>query len=317
MNQSTRYTLLVMLAGLLGGCATEDTRLSDAGYHEMSKGNYTVAESYLKESLARNPNNPYARLNMGAVYQNTGRYAEAREQYDRLLALEPEERAGADTEDSLVGKPLVEIAQSNLTLLERQEREQALAQKLRMPAGDPEPPAPRPQTVAALLGPGQYTVRTGDTLSSVAARREVYGDPLKWPSLYRHNRDNLDFLRVRPDMPKRQLAEGVSLAYVTPEEASARLGRMTDDRWVINVASFQVFSNAVVPAVELINRGYQVYTPEAHIEGREWVRLRVGFFASRADAERAASEVMRVLRTAEQPWIAQVTPGELARFAGY
>jgi tetratricopeptide (TPR) repeat protein len=315
MNPWTRYILSAMLAGLLGGCATQDNRLSDAGYRAMSKGNYTLAESYLNEALAINPNNPYARLNMGALYQDTGRYEEAREQYEQFLALKPEEQAGSDTEESLVGKPLVEIARSNLALLERQERERALAQKLRLPAGEPEAPAPTRQTVAAL--PGQYTVRTGDTLSSVAARRDVYDDPLMWPSLYRHNRENLQFLRVRPDMPLRQLAEGASLAYVTPEEASARLGRMTGDRWVINVASFQVFSNAVVPAVELINRGYQVYIPEARVKGRDWMRLRVGFFASRADAERAASEVMRVVRTAEQPWIAQVTPDELARFAGY
>lgn len=67
----------------------------------------------------------------------------------------------------------------------------------------------------------------------------------------------------------------------------------------------------------LSDTGYQVYIPEARVKGRDWMRLRVGFFASRADAERAANEVMRVVRTAEQPWIAQVTPDELARFAGY
>jgi len=46
-----------------------------------------------------------------------------------------------------------------------------------------EPPAPK------LLS--EYRVRKGDTLQSIAAQPEVYGDPLLWPLIYRANRDQI------------------------------------------------------------------------------------------------------------------------------
>ncbi len=337
MNDTALFRCSLFLAAVLSGCATEDIRLSDAAYKEMLRGNYTKAEEYLNEALAINPDNPYAVLNMGAVYQNTGRYEEARQQYARLRELQPGENAGADTDEGFRGASLLEIAEANRTdmeiaaanraLKERRERAEMLARS----ESAVTPSAATPAFVAAIPGevspgeevsvaysePGRYDVRHGDTLYTVAERHDVYGDPLKWASLYRHNQDALGFLETRSDLPHHQLAAGLSLAYVTPEEAQGAALHLAGPRWAVHVASFQVSSNVVPPAVELIKRGYKVYTPEVRVDGSDWVRLRIGFFDSPSGARRVAEEIMTLLDTDESPWVVQVGPQELGRFAGY
>lgn len=47
----------------------------------------------------------------------------------------------------------------------------------------PSPPSPPPLT--------QYPVNEGETLWSIAARKDVYADPLLWPIIYKANRDQI------------------------------------------------------------------------------------------------------------------------------
>jgi nucleoid-associated protein YgaU len=51
----------------------------------------------------------------------------------------------------------------------------------------------------AAAGPREHVVRSGETLWSIAARRDVYGDPYLWPVIYKFNRDQIqDPARVYP-----------------------------------------------------------------------------------------------------------------------
>lgn len=60
-------------------------------------------------------------------------------------------------------------------------------------APKPVAPKPKPQLV------NQVEVREGETLSNIAARQEVYGDPLLWPLVYKANRDQIkDPKRIFP-----------------------------------------------------------------------------------------------------------------------
>jgi len=48
-------------------------------------------------------------------------------------------------------------------------------------------------------GPREHVVRSGETLWSISARRDVYGDPYLWPVIYKFNRDQIqDPARVYP-----------------------------------------------------------------------------------------------------------------------
>jgi nucleoid-associated protein YgaU len=70
-----------------------------------------------------------------------------------------------------------------------------------------------------------YVVRKGDSLWSIAGRRDVLGDPFAWPLLYRLNRDQIsdpDLIFVRqelgyePGPDAEALAEARKMAAATP-----------------------------------------------------------------------------------------------------
>ena len=47
---------------------------------------YQSAEKYLAEALALNPENPYALLNKGVVYENTDRKPQAIAMYQKVIS---------------------------------------------------------------------------------------------------------------------------------------------------------------------------------------------------------------------------------------
>ena len=118
-----KATLLLMLIALVwGGCATsphvsQDIFLVEQGFEELSNRNYLEAEAYLRAALDINPNNPYTLLNLGVVFQDTGRTKEAVQTYQRVLELNPEETAVKSNREGYSGKKIVEIARENLKSL--------------------------------------------------------------------------------------------------------------------------------------------------------------------------------------------------------
>jgi Tfp pilus assembly protein PilF len=102
-----------------GGPMSEDMKLSDQGFDALSEGNYQEAETYLEEALTVNPLNPYALLNMGVVYESTGRLEKARLMYLKVMAQNPEAMAVRSNLDGYVGKTLGEIAENNYVALQR------------------------------------------------------------------------------------------------------------------------------------------------------------------------------------------------------
>ncbi len=91
----------------------------------------------------------------------------------------------------------------------------AAAPTARLPAATPRavpppprtataPPAPQPQKPQTAAPhkpdpPSRYTVKDNDSLISIAALEEIYGDALLWPLLYQANRDQIrDPRRIYP-----------------------------------------------------------------------------------------------------------------------
>jgi len=118
-----KATLLLMFISLiLGGCTTsphvsQDMFLVNQGFEELSNNNYLEAEAYLLAALDINPNNPYTLLNLGVVYQDTGRIKEAVQMYLKVLELNPEDTAVESNREGYSGKKIVEIARENLKSL--------------------------------------------------------------------------------------------------------------------------------------------------------------------------------------------------------
>ena len=108
-----------MIIPLFVGCASgpskaPDTKLADEAFELITKGDYQQAEARLDVARSINPDNPYVLLNLGVVYQNTGRIEKAREMYVRIILLNPQEIVGDSNVKDAQGEKIVEIAKRNL-----------------------------------------------------------------------------------------------------------------------------------------------------------------------------------------------------------
>jgi Flp pilus assembly protein TadD len=119
MKTNSRRLAIVLLPILLIGCASTpekapDVNLSEQAFQAIAAGDYEEAEALLEVALSINPDNPYALLNLGVVYQQTGRIDQAREQYVKVILLNSQERALSSNVKGLEGEKLVDIAKRNL-----------------------------------------------------------------------------------------------------------------------------------------------------------------------------------------------------------
>ena len=161
-----------------------------------------------------------------------------------------------------------------------------------------------------------YITERGDSLSKIAGRKDVYGDGLKWPIIYRLNMDVLDGLAKDLILPNAEIPAGIRLKTVSSLEVQENLTKSPKDYWIINVISSQE-EEAIVPhAIKLITSGYPAYITTADINGKEWMRLRVGFYGQKEDADRDGKKLMEILGFTDI-WTTKVGDIERGEFGGY
>ena len=163
---------------------------------------------------------------------------------------------------------------------------------------------------------GYYIVKEGESLSGIASRGDVYRDPLKWPFLYRRNLDKLAKLPLGKLLPDSKLPEGLRLKIVSLDEVRQNLRARRHKPWVVNVVSTTTSERINPFAVNLIINGYLVYITRVKVKGRDWTRLRVGFFKDRTDADKQGERIMAMLKLTDS-WVTKVDKEELEKFGGY
>jgi len=164
--------------------------------------------------------------------------------------------------------------------------------------------------------PGYYTVRTGDTLATIAGRGEVYGDLLKWPILYRYNMEKIGRVQLVEDFLDRELVEGVTLKVITPDQARKTLPTKANHLLAVNVLSAPTQEQLISSAIRLMKEGYPVSIIRATVRGRQWLRLRVGFFETKAEADLVRKKINALLNI-RNSWVTTVGKKELEGYAGY
>jgi hypothetical protein len=333
MKKPGYFIFTFFLAALLSGCAAKDMTLSNQGFEELTKTNYDQAEKYFSEALYINPDNPYALLNLGQVYQETGRPERARRMYEKVIALGPSDKDKQATYDSEEGKPLVEIATKNLELLAGRSKpvKPKPSGPIEMPTSETvsrEPPpedlvskpmeeAPVTVKMVTATETGYYTVRENESLYDIADRKDVYDNPMKWPSLYRLNMNILEDMEVTENFEYQELVEGLELKIVTPEEASEKLMKLGEKIWVVHVRSTLEIENIIPIAVRLMNKGYHVYLTKATVKGKEWTRLRVGFYRDKPEAAKAREKIVSFMDSTRDSWVTKIPKSEFEKFGGY
>ena len=310
----------------LAGCGPKDMVLSDQGFKELSEGNNEEAAVKLEEALAFNPDNPYVLLNLGVVYHRMGRPDKARRMYEKVIALQPKETAGSSNVPYFAGKSLGEIAEANLKLLE----EGATGNP--MPVSEPVPAVPASvpsqgqragvqEEIQKKEGTGTseiratvYRVRDSQTLFEIAKLPDVYGDVLKWPSLYRLN---MDKFRSTEDLLSKPVQKGTPLRIVTSAQASKRAATLTENYWVVNVTSVRTLEKTVPPATALMKKGFHVYLMKTGLAGEEWIRLRIGFYPNILEALAVCQEIKPLTGSSEETCVSRIDEEELEKNAGY
>lgn len=189
------------------------------------------------------------------------------------------------------------------------------------PPADVNPPTPPvlsepPPRVAAETRPGRYLVKEGDTLSKIAARQDTMQDPLRWPILLRLNLESLADLETGADFADREVPPGTELRVITPTEAKAGVEKPAGSRWAVNVLSTPREADIVPPAVTLAKQGFPAYITRANVKGKEFWRLRVGFFRSKEEAKEQGEKIKTLLEFKEF-WTTRVDTAEYEELAGF
>jgi len=197
-----------------------------------------------------------------------------------------------------IEKPTTTVAEEKKPQTEDKapmEKPAAVADK---PTADPTPPAEEKKIASErkdIDEPRIYTVKKGDTLSSIAARSDVLKDPLKWAILLRLNRDKLGEWPAGEDLPDRELPQGTKIRVMTAREARASLKKESGSLWVVNVLSATTNAEIVPPAVTLVKQGYPAYIVRAKVKGKDYMRLRVGFFKNKNEADEVGKKIKEEL----------------------
>jgi len=178
-------------------------------------------------------------------------------------------------------------------------------------------PAAQPETPHQISGgDGHYIVQAGDSLIKIAAREEVYNDPFKWTSLFRMNMNKLKGIETAADLRNQELPEGLDLRFVTTSEAKENQSKLGSQVYTTNVLSVETSEKIVSWAIILMKNGYTVYISTATVKGKQWLRLRAGFFNTYEEALTAGEHIKSIL-DGTKIWVARVNADELKQFGGY
>jgi len=123
-------------------------------------------------------------------------------------------------------------------------------------------------------------------------------------------------LDLADDLSAKKVPEGFRLKILSPSEKKSNLESQVNRKWVVNVLSATDETEMVPVAIRLIKNGYKVYIARAEIKGKEWMRLRVGFFDSLA-AGNAEEEKIRSVANLGDLWVTEAGKEELEEFASY
>jgi hypothetical protein len=87
---------------------------ADLAMAALARGDYAAAERNVDMAIKRDPHNPYALLAGGMLYQSTNRPLRARQMYEDLLSLRPNQAATVVGWDPSRVMPLADIANANM-----------------------------------------------------------------------------------------------------------------------------------------------------------------------------------------------------------
>jgi clan AA aspartic protease (TIGR02281 family) len=92
---------LIALAVLAAPARADVAKLNEAGKAAYSRGDFAAAERLFREAIRETPDEPVSHYHLAVVLTRLGQWKEAREAYERTLALGPPSSVGAAAHEGL------------------------------------------------------------------------------------------------------------------------------------------------------------------------------------------------------------------------
>ncbi|HIJ62468.1 MAG TPA: tetratricopeptide repeat protein, partial [Rhodospirillaceae bacterium] len=126
-----RWALSALIAASLSGCGAaydsdrfwndatfwEEGKSSEAAMAALGKGDFIKAEELATDAMRRNPKDPYAILALGVVYENTARPDLARQYFQSLASMNPQDTALVGVGPAGERRTIGDIARQHLAAL--------------------------------------------------------------------------------------------------------------------------------------------------------------------------------------------------------
>lgn len=88
------------------------------------------------------------------------------------------------------------------------------------------------------------------------------------------------------------------------------------ENWVVHVASVKTQEQAMIYKERLMAAGFPAYSITTKVRGEDWIRVRVGFFNNREEAQKTGNEVEKKLIAKGPYWITNVSKKEMEDLLG-
>jgi hypothetical protein len=161
-----------------------------------------------------------------------------------------------------------------------------------------------------------YVTKRGDTLLAIAGKADIYNNPLKWPLLYRDNPKALSSLKGKDNFYIESLPAGIKFKITSEKEMEKNLENRPARYYVANLISSPYMKEIAPLVVKLIDAGFYAYISSTMIDGREWYRLRAGFYKTRSEANSEGDNIKKHLKIPDI-WTAKANEEEYQDFGGY
>ena len=161
-----------------------------------------------------------------------------------------------------------------------------------------------------------YNTKEGDNLMGISGKADIYDDPLKWPFLYRDNSEALSSIKDNNKFYLAPLPANTSLKIVSREKAETNLENRARKYFIINIISSPYLEKLTPLLVKLIDGGHFAYLLKTTVDGKEWFRLRTGFYESRSEANKEGDKIKTLLRIPDI-WTVKINEEEFLEFGGY
>jgi hypothetical protein len=114
---------------------------------------------------------------------------------------------------------------------------------------------------------------------------------------------------------KKEGTEDIKLARVA-EPAEEKKVPVKEDRWIVQVAAVRTQKEAMAFKEKLMASGFPAYSGSAMVKKEEWIRVRVGFFKNKDEAQKAGEEIRERCYFKGPYWITRVSQKEMEGLVG-